>query len=651
MDGNSKDEEVFISEPPQKTVQLKDEEKLQMLKKKKKERRRTKSTSSYVEEGDENRERGNWSGKLDFILSCLSFAVGLGNVWRFPYQCYKNGGGAFLFPFVFMLGLTGIPMFFLESSFGQYAQCGVITIWNCCPLFRGIGIGMMLVSFFVAIYYNVIISWTFYYFFSSFTSKLPWAECGNVWNTENCRVRTASDPGHTNCTSFNGTWYNSICYTRDSPEYENITALAKYSLNDTSPSDEYFHRHVLHISSSIDNLGGIRWPIAGYLLLSWVLVGICLIKGIKSSGRAVYFTSTFPYVVLTILLIKALTLPGASDGLLYFITPKWEKLLQPTIWADAAVQIFFSLAPGWGGLICLSSYNKFKNNCLRDAFIVSIGDILTSVFAGLVIFSIIGYMANDLNVDIDKVANEGPGLAFIVYPEVVTKLPVAPLWSMMFFLMLITLGLGTQFAILNTVHTTLMDLFPNKFRSGLRPTLLLIILCIVLFLLGLPCCTEGGMYVLTLLDNYSASYSVLIIALTECLVLAWVYGYDRFKKDIYQMLEKKIGVYWFVMWKFITPIALVVISLFTFIQFKRSRYDNYEFPVWAEVIGWMISFTSVASIPAAAIFLLSTKDKDKTFLQRVRNLTKPTDDWGEDIPTVSPVRKRHKSSEQKETKF
>lgn len=516
-----------------------------------------------------------------------------------------------------MLGLTGLPMFFLESSFGQYAQCGVITIWNCCPLFRGIGIGMMFVSFFVAIYYNVIISWTFYYFFSSFTSKLPWTSCDNDWNTEFCRVRTAFDSQNKNCTYYNGTLFNGICFSSGKQEaLENISAKNETIHNKTvSPSDEYFHRHVLNLTSSIENVGEIRWPIAGYLLLSWVLVGICLIKGIKSSGRAVYFTSTFPYVVLTIMLIKALTLEGASKGLLYFISPQWEKLLQPSIWADAAVQIFFSLAPGWGGLICLSSYNKFKNNCLRDAFIVSIGDVLTSIFAGCVIFSIIGYMAEELNIEISDVAKEGPGLAFIVYPEVVAKLPVAPLWSMMFFLMLITLGLGTQFAILNTVHTTLMDLFPNKFRTGLRPTLLLIILCLILFLLGLSCCTQGGMYVLTIMDNYSASYSVLVIALTECLVLMWVYGYDRFKKDIYQMLEKKIGIYWLVMWKFITPLALVVITLFTLIKFKPSNYDGREFPYWAEIIGWMISFASMGCIPAVAIFLLFTKEKDTSFLQ------------------------------------
>uniref|UniRef100_K1QL48 Sodium-and chloride-dependent glycine transporter 2 n=1 Tax=Magallana gigas TaxID=29159 RepID=K1QL48_MAGGI len=87
--------------------------------------------------GDENHERGNWSRKLDFVLSCLSYAVGLGNVWRFPYVCYRNGAGAFLIPFVIMLFITGIPLVFMELSLGQYASAGVVRVWRASPIFQG----------------------------------------------------------------------------------------------------------------------------------------------------------------------------------------------------------------------------------------------------------------------------------------------------------------------------------------------------------------------------------------------------------------------------------------------------------------------------------------------------------------------------------
>jgi len=136
-------------------------------------------------------ERGAWGNQLEFILTCVGYAVGLGNVWRFPYLCYTHGGGAFLVPYVIMLLGVGLPIFFFELSFGQFASLGPITIWEISPLFKGIGFAMVSVSWLIGLSYIIVITWAVYYFCASMTTDLPFADCENHWNTERCI--TASD--------------------------------------------------------------------------------------------------------------------------------------------------------------------------------------------------------------------------------------------------------------------------------------------------------------------------------------------------------------------------------------------------------------------------------------------------------------------------
>lgn len=135
-------------------------------------------------DGGDMHERGNWTGRFDFLLSLLGYSVGLGNVWRFPYLCYNNGGGAFLIPFTVMLVIAGLPLMFMELSFGQYAALGPIAVYQrFCPLFKGLGVGMILVSAVVMLYYNVIIAWTIHYMFASLRAQLPWQTCDAAWST------------------------------------------------------------------------------------------------------------------------------------------------------------------------------------------------------------------------------------------------------------------------------------------------------------------------------------------------------------------------------------------------------------------------------------------------------------------------------------
>merc|ERR1712012_1283900 len=396
---------------------------------------------------DEN--RGSWDNPIEFLLSCLGFAVGLGNIWRFPYLCYRNGGGAFLIPYIVSLIFMGLPVFLFEMGAGQFSNEGPIAVWKMCPLFQGIGYGMCFLSLYIGTYYNIILSWAFFYIFSSFTSSLPWASCENPWNSEACRRFDSK-----NCTSHGGVMTNEqdCVFQKDVTidVWKNITETAN---NAKLPSDEFFHNFMLDISQGIHDLGSIRWELALCLLLAWTIVYCALWKGIKSFGKLVYFTALFPYCILIILLVRAATLPGYMDGISFYLTPKWEKLLEINVWADACIQIFFSLGVTWGGMITLASYNKFKNNVFRDAIMEGMGNCITSFFAGFVIFGIIGFMAHELGVPVEEVAAQGAGLAFIAYPEAVSRMPISPLWSILFFMMLLSLGFGTQFSTVETVIT------------------------------------------------------------------------------------------------------------------------------------------------------------------------------------------------------
>ncbi|XP_002730914.1 sodium- and chloride-dependent glycine transporter 1-like [Saccoglossus kowalevskii] len=556
----------------------------------------TEMYDSMGTEGAENTERGNWTGKLDFILSLIGYAVGLGNLWRFPALCYRNGGGAFLIPYLTAMLLCGMTLFFMEVAWGQFCSEGPITAWKLCPLFKGAGAAMVVISFITTIYYNVIICYTVYYLFSSFTSTVPWAGCDNWWNTDAC-----STLGSTINDTIN-----------------NITRV--------SPAQEFWSNNVLNISDGIDNLGNIQWKLALCLLFSWIVVFLCLMKGVKSSGRVVYFTATFPYVVITILLIRGVTLPGSLNGLKFFLIPKWEALLIPKVWGDAFSQIFYSLGPAWGGLLTMASYNRFHHNCFRDALIVPLVNSGTSIYGGLAIFSIVGFMSHELDQPIDSVVTSGPGLAFVAYPEALARIPLAPLWSILFFFMLFTLGLDSQFGMVEGVCSALTDMFPGLLRK--RKTIFMLCLSIGCFLLGLPLVTKGGIYLLTIMDWYTGVISLFVVSLVECLVIGWIYGGSQFYDDIAMMLGSRPNLWWRLCWQGITPLSICFIIIMTYIDYVPVYYNDYVYPPAGEVIGWLCASASLIMIPLFMVIEYYVNGTGDGFIERLASRLKPTEDWG-----------------------
>lgn len=560
--------------------------------------------------------RGEWGGQLEFILTCIGYAVGLGNVWRFPYMVYTNGGGAFLIPYFIMLFLVGLPIFFLELAFGQFASLGPTKVWTISPVFKGLGFAMVITNMTVALYYCVIISWALYYLFASMQSPLPWSSCGNWYNTKYCidSETLANFTGQENVTIANETF-------------------TRYQIK--SPAEEYYYHQVLRISSGIDETGSIVWQLMLCLLLCWVIVFFVLIRGISSLGKVVYFTSTFPYILLTIMLIRGVTLEGAATGIEYYLRPQWEKLAEIQVWSDAASQIFYNLSACTGGLIAMASYNKFKNNCLRDSIIVPIVNAFTSLYAGFVVFSVLGFMAVQKGVGVEDVAVGGPGLVFVVYPEALSVMPVAPLWSILFFLMLLSLGFSSEFSMVETFYASITDEFPNYLQgNAVRQLIMRSLGTLAFFCISIPMVTQAGYYWFSLIDYYIGGFPLLIIGFCETTVLCYVYGFKRFSEDIALMLGKKPNLYFKITWMGVAPIVLggiVVILAAAYTELAIGvpfGTGLYTYPAWATAIGWCVVVLPLMWIPI--VFLIKYMQLGGYLVLKVSS--SPTPEWHPALP-------------------
>ncbi|XP_041376368.1 sodium- and chloride-dependent glycine transporter 1-like isoform X2 [Gigantopelta aegis] len=553
--------------------------------------------------------RQTWDRNLDFILSLIGYAVGVGNLWRFPYLCMRNGGGAFLIPFFTFLLLCGIPLFYLEVCLGQFSGTSSMFVWKLCPLFKGVGYGMVIVSGMACIYYNAVLTWVIYYLVNSFSPVLPWSTCGNWWNTDTCiQPLVAADTNLTrseyNTTYFNATHLNMV--------------------DGKSSAEEFWQYNVLRKSSGISDIGSLQLHGSLCLLAAWVLVVLCLFKGVKSLGKVVYVTVLLPYLLLTIFLVQGAMLPGSMDGVIYYIKPDFSRLKDFNVWIEACLQVFYSLGPAWGGVITMASFNKFHNNCFRDAVIVTLADGLTSFYAGFVVFCVVGFMAKEANIPIEKMALQGPGLALVAYPEAISKMPIPQLWAVLFFLMLLTLGLDSQFGMFETLVSGMLEAFPNKL--GNKRLLVTSALALGSYFIALPVVTNGGIYVFQLLDWFVAAFCVLVTSFLECLIIGYLYGIDRFSSDIEMMLGKPPSIFIKICWCFITPVMMLVAFIFTVVTYTLPTLDGYVYPQFCHYIGVFIAL--IPTIPIPIVMVMELVKAKGTFKQRLIKSITPAPDWG-----------------------
>ncbi|CAG9786164.1 unnamed protein product [Diatraea saccharalis] len=534
-----------------------------------------------------------WGNQIEFLMSCIATSVGLGNVWRFPFVAYQNGGGAFLVPYIIVLFLIGKPMYYLECMLGQFSTRNSVKVWALAPAMKGTGYAQALTCGYILSYYVSIIALCLFYFAMSFNATLPWAVCDEAW-TEPCL-----------------------------PSQPNPDFIPPE--NATSSAELYFTHRVLRQIDGIEGgLGAPIWDLTLCLLASWLIIFMVVARGVKSSGKAAYFLALFPYVVMIILLITTCLLEGAGDGILFFITPQWEKLLELNVWYAAVTQLFFSLSICTGAIIMFSSYNGFRQNIYRDAMIVTTLDTFTSLLSGVTIFGILGNLASELDRPVGEVVGSaGTGLAFVSYPDAIAKTFMPQLFGVLFFLMMSVLGVGSAVALMSTINTVLMDSFPR-----VRTIYMSALCCTAGFLIGLTYVTPGGQYILELVDYYGGTFLALFCAIAEIVGVFWIYGLENIALDIEFMLGIKTSFYWRCCWGVITPAMMIVVFIYALISYEDLVFgEDYYYPTAGLVAGYMMLLVGILFVP---IFIGVTMYKNRTgnLGQTIKKAFRSKLNWG-----------------------
>jgi NSS family neurotransmitter:Na+ symporter len=466
------------------------------------------------------KEREQWHSRAAFIMAAIGSAVGLGNVWRFPYIAYSSGGGAFLIPYFTALFTAGIPMLILEMGLGQRMQKGApLAFGQVRKPLQWFGWWAAGLSAGIVIYYSTILAWSWVYL---------WHSTGLNWG--------------------------------DNPE-------------------AFFNQVVLNKSAGPGEIG---WPVLSLVIgmaLTWLTIYLILRKGVRNVSKVVLITVPLPTLLLAILLVRGLTLPGAMDGIRYYLTPDFSKLTQPGIWLRAYGQIFFSLSLASGVMIGYGSYLGKKAEITNSALITGLANCGTSFFAGFVVFSILGYLANIQGLPVKEVAEtSGTGLAFVTFPTAISRLPfLNSVFGMIFFVTLLTLGIDSAFALQEAFTTGFYDKWkvPTEKLAG--------IFVLVAFPVSLIFVTRGGFYWFDIVDKWICDFGLVISGLIQCIIIGYIYNVEDFRSYLNTESEVRLGQWWVWALRYVTPVVLIVILCVNFYKVVTEGYENY--PRWATLVG------------------------------------------------------------------
>ncbi|VDO41881.1 unnamed protein product [Haemonchus placei] len=366
--------------------------------------------------------RGAWSNQIQFVLTCIGFSVGLGNIWRFPAMAYENGGAAFLIPYLTCSVLVGLPCLYLEFFIGQSTQSGPSkAFWYCMPALQGVGWTMSLLSLLTGCYYNLVVAWCLRYIFDVITfQSSKWTTCNNYWNSDSefCQ--------------------HSIQSLIQTVPFINLSMDRIHSdkpiTGSPGPETEnsHFRHRLFNMSATMDQYGMFNWEMFVALLIAWIITCLSIIKGVSVIGKISFLTATLPYVIIVIMFIRGVTMDGAKTGIDYYLL---KPDMSAGLYEDLPPFLHFSLEIGFGGLLALASYNKKDHNCFRDAIIVILCDSLMSIIGGVAVFSTLGSLSKSTGKPIDVLFSY----------DAISTMPVPELFAFLFFFMLFLLGISSQF--------------------------------------------------------------------------------------------------------------------------------------------------------------------------------------------------------------
>ena len=500
-----------------------------------------------------------WRSRASFLLACIGYTIGLGNVWRFPYVAYAHGGGAFLLAYFVCLVLLGVPLYLLELALGQAAKAGPVKALRAVdPRLVGVGWAAVLLAGIISYYYMAIIAWALVYVVHSFRSPLPWAPSGTQ-----TRVEAAT---------------------------------------------EFLQDDVLHLSAGIGDMTMLVGPIVGAMAVAWAACFLFVCRGTKSVGIVVWVTATVPFVMLIALMIIAVTKQGAGAGVAFLFKPQRALLADGSTWQAAATQIFFSLGVGLGALVVFASHLGGREDVVIDAIAVPLCNALTSLLAGVTVFAMLGVLAHEEDVPIEDVITSNPvSLAFVVYPAGLATLPtgLAQVASILFFITLFLLGIDSE---LGTVEV----LLGLAVESGATKSTAIAAayVCVTLFCTNLWLASDAGEYWVQFFDSWGLLLGPFAVCACECIAVTWFYG-DDFLAAIQEMRGGRAtgGRLWRLLWQYFIPVALLCLFNLAIVFSAMDPSGFYgsddetgaeasELPSWALALGWLLALSSVVAIVA-----------------------------------------------------